>query len=66
MVDGKGMIDDHSFCSAIKKSVGTDFLSRLFSNQGISEGDRRRLYIFIVPLGTGSESRVSNRTTFYM
>ena len=45
MVCGKGMIDDHSFCTTVKEGTGTDFLSGLLSDQGNSESDRRRPYI---------------------
>jgi hypothetical protein len=37
----KGGVDNHSFGTTIKESGGTDFLLRLFSNEGYSERDRR-------------------------
>ena len=64
MVNSKGMIDDHFFCSAVKKTIGTNFLSELIKETlRVIEGDHISC---IVSLGTRSESRVSNRATFYM
>ena len=45
MLLGEGGIDNHTFCTAIKEGVSTDFLTRLLSNQEDSESDRRRPYI---------------------
>ena len=62
VVHGKDMIDDHSFCSTVKKSTGTDFLP-IRETLRVIEGD---CIFCIVHLGIGSESRVSNRATFCM
>jgi hypothetical protein len=43
--NGKVMIDDHSFCTAVKEGFCTDFVSGLLSNQGHSEGYRGGPYI---------------------
>ncbi len=41
MVEGEGMIDDHSFCATINEGTSTDLFAQLVSNEGHSERQRR-------------------------